>query len=90
MANTSADSIASHMGIDTRPSVHLSVKEIPQLKSWKVGQTYKVMMQLKQTAMQEGGYDGKQPLSGDFRIVSVNGNTSKAPKTAQYDDDEDD
>lgn len=54
-----------------RSTIHLTVNQLPDIKNWKVGSTYNLSLKVKQTAMQEGGYDGKQPLSADFVVISA-------------------
>lgn len=71
MSAKDSDEVAEGMDIDTAPRLHLTVKDYPDIKDWKVGETYTLELKVKQIAMQEGGWDGKQPLSADFKIVSV-------------------
>jgi hypothetical protein len=88
MAAKNSNEVAEGMGIDMAPRIHLTVDDLPDIKNWDVGETYTVSMKLKQTSLQEGGWDGKQPLSADFRIVSVNGKSPKK-KDMEYEEDED-
>lgn len=84
---TTKNEVADAMGIDMAPRVHLGIGDLPDIKNWKVGETYSVTMKLKQIGMQEGGWDGKQPLSADFKIVSVNGRVPKKQETSYEEDD---
>lgn len=84
MAKKTASTIANAMGVDISPSLHLSVTDLPAIKSWKVGSTYNISLKVKQTAMQEGGFDGKQPLSADFKVISATSGDSN-----DSEDDED-
>lgn len=91
MSAKNAETVAIGMGVDVAPRIHLTAKDLPSIKNWKVGGTYTVTMKLKQTSMQEGGWDGKQPMSADFKVVSVNGKkpTSDGNNTeGDYDEDD--
>lgn len=33
------------------PSIHLSDKQVPEIKNWKAGQTYQLIIQVKETSM---------------------------------------
>lgn len=85
MAAKDSETIAVGMGVDITPRIHLTSDQVPAIKNWENGKKYKVQVELEQVSNQEGGYDGKQPYSADFKIVSVDGSDTK--KT--MDDDED-
>lgn len=56
--------------VDNYPStVDIKATQLPEMKDWKIGETYDVMLKLKMRSMSEGGYDGKQPFRGTFEIV---------------------
>lgn len=54
----------------TYPSFSISLKDFPDAKDWKVGQTYKIEMTVKQSGMsQYKGSDG----SAQFEILEIEG-----------------
>lgn len=67
---------------EEKSTLHLTANQLPAIKGWKVGSPYTITLKVKQTAMQEGGYDGKQPLSADFTVTSAS--------SGDTDNDEDD
>lgn len=52
-------------------TVDIKGDQLPEMKSWKLGETYEVTMKLKMRSISEGGYDGKQPLRGTFEIIGM-------------------
>lgn len=50
-------------GPEYRPTIHFKFSYLPEAKQWKVGQTYKLMLKVKQTSMDEDG-------SG-FEVIAV-------------------
>ena len=50
-----------------KPYLHLSFKDLPEAKNWKVGEIYKIGLEVKQTEMHESeGYGG-----AGFEIVGI-------------------
>lgn len=50
-----------------KPSLHLSSKDLKEVKDWEVGEEYKVELTIKQKSKRE--HDGM--MMGDFEVVSV-------------------
>ncbi len=48
------------------PSFHVTQDQMPEVKGWKVGGKYKLMVEIEQTSK----YDSKQSTSGDFNIIA--------------------
>ena len=72
------------------PQLYISTEHLPEAKDWKVGKTYKVTFNLKQTGMSmRKGRDGKEHGSADFDIVGleVHGKASDGTRS-RYTDDE--
>jgi len=54
---------------EMKPTVSLDTSLLPDIKNWKVGKTYKVTLEIKQTGLHvKYGSDG---LCADFEIVSA-------------------
>ena len=58
------------------PSLHLSSEDLPELKDWKVGGSYKLELTVEQTSLSKGDYDyirsgSKGKLRASFKIKSV-------------------
>lgn len=68
---------------DNYPStVDIRGTQLPEIKDWKLGETYSVVLKLKMRSISEGGYDGKQPLRATFEIVG----SGKAPDDSETSD----
>ena len=50
--------------------IHLSEKQLPQIKTWKLGGKYKLIVETEMTNHGKGSY-GDIPMSGDFKVLSV-------------------
>lgn len=50
------------------PRISLSSKQLPEIKQWKIGKTYKVVLELEQKGMHEGS---DKTISSDFEVKSV-------------------
>lgn len=58
------------------PHLHLTSDNLPELKKWKVGETYTLLLEVKQTGMHMGSYmdsdeDGESKVSADFKVKKV-------------------
>lgn len=68
VSSTSMD--MSHM----LPSFSLTVKDLPEIKNWKVGNKYKLEIEVEQTSMAKEEYMQDQPLTARFRITKIKAN----------------
>lgn len=50
-----------------KPSLHLNNKDLPEIKDWKVGETYEVIVKLKM----ESKMDFKKEISANFEISDI-------------------
>lgn len=66
-----------------RPKARLTVQadDLPEIKTWDVGETYKLQLSAKMVSKSEGGWGGKQPMEATFEIDKT---------IKQYDDDDED
>lgn len=80
MAKKTQNEVASAMGIDMSPSLHLSEKDLPALKTWKVGSKYTITLKVEETGTQKSQYEQGNPMSADFKVLSA----------SSSDDEEDD
>lgn len=53
----------------------VSLEDLPAIKGWDVGKTYKLELTGKMISKSEGGYDGKQPLKACFEIKNASEDT---------------
>lgn len=59
-----------------QPSLRLDAKILPEIKSWKVGETYKLEIEVKMTGIQQNEYGpDKESTSADFRITKIGTDT---------------
>jgi len=49
----------------------LSDKDLPEIKDWQVGQTYTVILTVKQTSLNQNEMDGQQNVSANFEVMSA-------------------
>lgn len=54
--------------VSNKPTLYLTAKDLPEIKSWKVGQTYEVIVQMKMASQHEMA---GSPMSGSFDVISV-------------------
>ena len=66
-----------------KPSLHLSVEDLPEIKSWKVGGKYELTAKVKMTSLSENEYHGKKDTSASFEILEI---TDKDFKNKSYKD----
>lgn len=58
------------------PTIRLTTDDLPEIKNWKVGKTYKIILDVEQTSMSQGdeyfgeGGDDKK-VRASFKITSV-------------------
>jgi len=58
---------------DMSPSLHLEEKDLPELKGWKVGNKYKINLEVEQTGSQIDEYDGQRKQRATFKILKAEG-----------------
>ena len=52
--------------------IHLDEDELPAIRDWKVGETYRIVLEVEQTAQQKDEGEGEEDLlSADFKILSA-------------------
>lgn len=65
----------------TPPSLSLSDEDLPDIKNWKVGETYKIVVEAKQVSSSMGDTimgEGKKKMNARFEILSVKSIDGKA------------
>lgn len=64
------------------PHVTFSVKDIPEIKDWKVGGKYKLEIAVEQVSAEKNrfGFNEKQPLTATFKVVAVKALEASNPK----------
>ena len=63
------------------PTLSLSEEDLPEIKGWRVGQTYKMVVEAKQTSSSMGDTimgEGKKKMNARFEIVNVKAIDGKA------------
>lgn len=53
------------------PSIHFDATELPEIKGWEVGKTYKLEITIKQTSLDVSNYRGEGKTSAGFEIHKV-------------------
>lgn len=58
---------------DYKPKPHLDVssEDLPEIKDWKVGETYTIEVNAKMTSISESEYDGKKKTTACFEIQTA-------------------
>ena len=64
-----------------KPTLTLTVKELPELKEWEVGKKYKILIEVEQVGINKDEY-GESGTTGRFKVL-------KATDYAKYEADED-
>ena len=65
------------------PEIHVTSKDLPEIKDWKVGKKYNLMVEAEQVGLHKDMYgDNKNEVSARFRITSIKPVGDK--KTARY------
>lgn len=59
-----------------KPTMYISSKQLPALKDWKVGESYDLIVSVKQIGLHENS-DGS--MSGDFEIETIMAADSNDP-----------
>lgn len=70
---------------DYKPTLNgISVKQLPEIKKWKVGKEYELCIKVKMTALRDGEY-GEKGLSASFEIqnISVEGEDLSREKSLE-------
>lgn len=66
---------------DDRPSIGFSERELPEIKDWKIGETYEITIRIEQTATRIEDYGSKKGLiCSSFRIDAVSFDSEKKEK----------
>ena len=65
-----------------KPSMHVSADDLPEIKDWDVGKTYRMEITARQTSKDEYKPNGKVELSAGFEITKIKpiGEQSKMEK----------
>lgn len=53
------------------PSFRVTAKELPEIKSWKIGEKYSVMVEVEMTEISKAEYDPRQPLEARLKIHKI-------------------
>lgn len=73
---------------EPKPTLSVNANDLPEIKNWKVGETYNVSATVKMVFQSEGDeYDmamgdskTKAPIRGRFKVLSITGEKSKKGK----------
>lgn len=55
------------MPSESKPMLFLNSKDLPEIKDWKIGESYDLIVSVKQV----GAHDNKGLISGDFEIQDI-------------------
>lgn len=56
---------------DNRPSIYFDSKQLPEISSWKVGEKYKLEIEIEMTSIRSNEDLESKSTSADFRINAV-------------------
>lgn len=56
---------------EMRQTLHLSSKDLPEIKKWEVGETYTIALKVKQVGLNLDTYDDKKMTTARFEIISA-------------------
>lgn len=63
-----------------KPTVSFSAKQLPELKNWKVGSKYQLVLEVEQKSLREESYGkNKGELKGSFEVLNVKALKGKTP-----------
>lgn len=54
-----------------KPTLSLTTKELPEIANWKVGETYEIVLKVKQTSLSQDEYDGTKKTRASFEIQNA-------------------
>lgn len=58
--------------MEMKTTVSFSDKELPEIKKWEVGSTYKLVMEVKQKSLSQDEYgEGDEKHRASFEVLSV-------------------
>ena len=60
-----------------KPTLHLTVKDLPVIKDWKIGKTYQFTLQVKLTSMSQ---HRDMPMEAGFEVQSVKSGSAELTK----------
>lgn len=69
-----------------KPCLHVTDKDLPQIKDWEVGQEYTIKVRQKSREVREGE-DGTT-VSAELELVGLPGETKKPAKQAETETEE--
>lgn len=75
-----------------KPRLYLSSEDLPEIKDWDTGETYRVEVEIKMTSKSEDlfGKENKRRVNGSFDIESVEVESDEDEEAEGEDDDEGD
>jgi len=56
---------------EMKPTLYVDATDLPQLKDWKVGSEYDLVLKVKMTSQSISNYEGKGKTSGSFEVLKV-------------------
>lgn len=56
---------------EMKPSIYLTDKDLPVVKKWQLGETYRLVMDVKLTSLSQNQYDDKKRTSASFELQKV-------------------
>lgn len=59
--------------VEMKPTIHLSVEELPEIKNWETGKEYQLKLKVKQVGKNEHEHKGKTTISGSFEVLKAKG-----------------
>ena len=82
------------IGMKRSPQIHLCECDLPQIKDWKVGETYTITMEVEMIGIRKDDMPmmdkNEDMLSADFEVKSITPKGEKTVETEEEDEEEKD
>lgn len=74
MAKKSKKAVAEAMGVDVehKPHLHLSEKDLPEIKSWNIDNEYTLTLKVEMTSVSKDEWEEDGKVRAGFKVLEVN------------------
>lgn len=70
---------SANMPMRMAPSLSFMENELPEMKDWNIGKTYRVEIEMEMTGINKSEWEKGKPIRGSFTVKSVKDLTDKNP-----------
>lgn len=57
---------------DSMPRISFTVKDLPEIKDWKIGGKYKLDIEVEEVAISKDEWGDNEPMRATFKVKKVN------------------